>query len=127
MPYTVRLNGRTVATFDTEEEAVARARAILRDDADKQPEVLDAETGQPVAPGASKGSRDDLARKVGFWPSPPVRCERSDRINDRLVTDDDHPTSKESMANVDRSMNRSRPIHRRTPPGTATWESLVRD
>jgi hypothetical protein len=45
---------------------VARARAILRDDADKQPEVLDAETGQPVAPGASKGSRDDLARKVGF-------------------------------------------------------------
>ena len=66
MPYTVRLNGRTVATFDTEEEAVARARAILRDDADKQPEVLDAETGQPVAPGASKGSRDDLARKVGF-------------------------------------------------------------
>jgi hypothetical protein len=66
MPYTLRLNGRTIATFDTEEEAVARARAILRDDADKQSEVLDAETGQPVAPGASKGSRDDLARKVGF-------------------------------------------------------------
>ncbi len=66
MPYTVHLDGKTVATFDTEEEAVARARAILRDDADKQPEVLDAETGQPVAPGASSGSRDDLARKVGF-------------------------------------------------------------
>jgi hypothetical protein len=66
MPYTVRLDGRTLATFDTVEEAVARARAILRDDEDKQAEVLDAETGQPVAPGASSGSRDDLARKVGF-------------------------------------------------------------
>jgi hypothetical protein len=66
MTFTLRLDGTTVATFDTEEEAVARARAILRDDADKQPEVLDAETGQPVAPGASKGSRDDLARKMGF-------------------------------------------------------------
>jgi hypothetical protein len=66
MPYTVRLDGQAVATFDTAEEAVARARAILRDNADQQPEVLDAETGQPVAPGASKGSRDDLARKVGF-------------------------------------------------------------
>jgi hypothetical protein len=66
MPFTVRLGGKTLATFDTEEEAVARARAILQDDADKQPEVLDAQTGQPVAPGASKGSRDDLARKVGF-------------------------------------------------------------
>jgi len=66
MPYTVRLDGKTVATFDTQEEAVARASAMLREDADKQPEVLDAATGQPVAPGASKGSRDDLARKVGF-------------------------------------------------------------
>jgi hypothetical protein len=66
MPFTVRLDGKTVATFDTEEAAVARARAILRDDADKQPEVIDAETGQPVAPGANQGSRDDLARKVGF-------------------------------------------------------------
>jgi hypothetical protein len=43
-----------------------RARAMLEADADKQPEVLDAETGQAVAPGASEGSRDDLARKVGF-------------------------------------------------------------
>ena len=66
MPYTVRLDGRTVVTFDTEKEAVARARSILQDEADKQPEVLDAETGQPVAPGASKSSRDDLARKIGF-------------------------------------------------------------
>jgi hypothetical protein len=66
MPYILRLDGRTVATFDTEEEAVMRARAILQADADKQPEVLDAETGRPVAPAASRGSRDDLARKVGF-------------------------------------------------------------
>jgi hypothetical protein len=47
-------------------EAVARAQAILQDDADKQAKVLDAETGQHVAPRADSGSRDDLARKVGF-------------------------------------------------------------
>lgn len=66
MTHAVRFDGKTVATSDTEEEAVARARTSLRDDADKQPEVLDAVTGQPVAPRARKGSRDDLARKVGF-------------------------------------------------------------
>lgn len=77
MPFTLCLDGKTVATFDTEEEAVARARAIQRDDSDKQPEILDAETfhphrtgnrqpgGRPVAPGASKGSRDDLVQPVG--------------------------------------------------------------
>jgi hypothetical protein len=66
MPYTLRLNGRTIATYETSEEALLRARAIVQADADKQPEVLDAETGQPVAPAASSGSREDLARKIGF-------------------------------------------------------------
>ncbi len=66
MPFTVRLAGRTVATCDTEDEALALAGKIVREDADKQPEVLDARTGRPVAPGASAGWRDDLAGKVGF-------------------------------------------------------------
>jgi hypothetical protein len=66
MRCTVRLKGRTVAAIGTEGEAVARARAFRRDDADKRPEVLDAETGQPVARGVSSGSRNDRARKIGF-------------------------------------------------------------
>ncbi len=66
MPYILRLDGITVATFGTAEEALARARAILQADADKQPEIFDTETGQPVAPAASAGSREDLAGKIGF-------------------------------------------------------------
>jgi hypothetical protein len=66
MAFIVRLGGKTIATFDMEEEAVARAAEIVRNNADDQPEVLDADTGQPVAPGASSGSRDHLARKIGF-------------------------------------------------------------
>ena len=66
MPFIVRLDGEIVATFKTSEEALARARTILQADADKQPEVLDAETGQPVAPAASSGSREHLATKIGF-------------------------------------------------------------
>jgi hypothetical protein len=41
-------------------------RGIVRDNADTQPEVLDVDTGQPVAPDASQGSRDRLASKIGF-------------------------------------------------------------
>jgi hypothetical protein len=66
----------TVATFETEEEALIWAWAILQADADEQPEVLGAETGRPVASAASRGARDDLARKVGFLPSPPAAPTR---------------------------------------------------
>ena len=66
MSFSVRLDGRTLATFDSVEDTLARAMEIVHADADKQPEVLNAETGQPVAPGASAGSREDLGRKIGF-------------------------------------------------------------
>lgn len=66
MPFTVRLDGETIATYDTEGEALAHAAQIVREDADQQPEVLDAQTGRAVAPGASAGSREHLARKVGY-------------------------------------------------------------
>jgi len=66
MPFELRVNRATIATFATEEEAVARASEIVRENADTQPEVFDTETGQPVAPGASRESRDDLARKIGY-------------------------------------------------------------
>jgi hypothetical protein len=66
MPFELRVNRQTVGTFATVEEAVAQARDIVRADADRQPEVIDTATGKPVAPAASRGSRDDLARKIGY-------------------------------------------------------------
>jgi hypothetical protein len=33
---------------------------------ESEPEIFDTSTGKPVAPGASKADRDDLATKVGF-------------------------------------------------------------
>jgi hypothetical protein len=66
MPFEVRLAGKLVATFDSEAAAVARAREMLRQDADRQPEVLDTATGRAVAPGASAESRERLAGKIGF-------------------------------------------------------------
>jgi hypothetical protein len=66
MPFEVRVDRRTIGTFPTAEEALAKARAILQADADHQPEELDTDTGQPVAPAASNGLRDDLARKIGY-------------------------------------------------------------
>ena len=51
-PYELRLAGKTVGTYQTEEEAMAAASAIVRDNADNVPEVVDAATGQPAAPAA---------------------------------------------------------------------------
>ena len=66
MAYEVRVPGRAPAVFGTEAEAVVAARQVLLDDADAEPEVLDTATGKPVAPGASKAWRDELAKRVGF-------------------------------------------------------------
>ena len=66
MSFTVRLKGKIVAAYDTEAEAVARAREIVLQDADNQPEVIDEQTGRGAAPGASARSREQLATKVGF-------------------------------------------------------------
>lgn len=66
MPFELRVDHEIVATFGTEAEALAQARELVRRNADVQPEVLDTATGQPVAPAASAGSRDDLARKIGY-------------------------------------------------------------
>ena len=66
MAYELKRGGVAVDTFATEQDAVAAASAIIREDADAQLEVIDTATGQPVAPGASGSSREDLAKKVGF-------------------------------------------------------------
>jgi hypothetical protein len=66
MPYELRAKGRAVQTFDTEDEAVAGARELIRTQPDSDPEIWDTTTGKPAAPAASKAWREDLARKVGF-------------------------------------------------------------
>jgi hypothetical protein len=66
MPYELREKGRAVQTFDTEDEAVAGARELIRTQPDSDPEIWDTTTGKPAAPAASKAWREDLARKVGF-------------------------------------------------------------
>ena len=66
MPYELRDKGRTVQTFDTEEEAVDGARELLRTQPDSDPEIWDTTAGKPAAPAASKAWREELAGKVGF-------------------------------------------------------------
>ena len=66
MPYELRMNGHAIQTFDTEEEAVAHAREAMQKRPESEPEIFDTAAGKPVAPGASKADRDDLATKVGF-------------------------------------------------------------
>lgn len=66
MAYELRMGGKTIGTYDTEEEAMAAVREALLADADAEPEVYDTRTGQPAAPGSSKGWREHLATKTGF-------------------------------------------------------------
>ena len=54
MPYELRAKGWTAQTFDTEDEAVAGARALIRTQPDSDPEIWDTTTGKPAAPAASK-------------------------------------------------------------------------
>jgi hypothetical protein len=66
MPYELRLNDGPCQTFDTEEEAVARAGEILQEHPDVEVDIWDTTTGKPAAPGASKSWREEIARKIGF-------------------------------------------------------------
>jgi hypothetical protein len=66
MPFALRLDRRTLGTYATQDEALAAARRVVQENADHQPEVLDTDTGEPVAPAASAGDRDLLARKIGY-------------------------------------------------------------
>lgn len=66
MAYELRRGGVSAGVFGTEEEAVAAASAIIREDADAELEIRDSATGQPVAPGASGSWREELAGRVGF-------------------------------------------------------------
>lgn len=66
MSYELRVAGRAPERFATSAEAESRARELVRGNADLQIEIFDLETGQPYAPAASAGEREDMARKVGF-------------------------------------------------------------
>lgn len=66
MPYELRMAGRKPTRFETEPEAVAAARALVAEDANAEPEVIDLGTGQPAAPGADEASREELRTIVGF-------------------------------------------------------------
>ena len=66
MAYELHVPGRPVATFDTEPEAIEAARAVMLDDPDAEPEVRDAATGKPAAPGASAAWREELKTRTGF-------------------------------------------------------------
>ena len=45
---------------------MAAAREAVLADPDAEPEVIDTETGQPAAPGASAASREELRNRAGF-------------------------------------------------------------
>jgi hypothetical protein len=66
MPYELRIGGHAVQPFNTEEEAITHAREAVQKRPESEPEIFDMTTGKPVAPGASRADRDDLAAKVGF-------------------------------------------------------------
>ncbi|HEX5325284.1 MAG TPA: hypothetical protein VFW75_01320 [Acetobacteraceae bacterium] len=66
MRYQVHIEKREVGSFATSEEALAWVRRELKTRPDCEPEILDGETGQPFAPAASRGWRDQLAKTVGY-------------------------------------------------------------
>lgn len=66
MPFELRIDGRTVGTWATEEEAEGAARDAVRQAPDCEPEIIDTVTGRPATPAGSRALRDDLANKIGY-------------------------------------------------------------
>ena len=66
MTYELRVRGRVERRYDTPEQAEARAREIIEDNADCVVEIFDLSTGRPYAPAASAEDREALSRKIGF-------------------------------------------------------------
>lgn len=66
MPYQLRMKGRAIGTYDTQQEAVEAAKHAIAADPEAEPEVIDLDTGAPAAPGADEASREQLRNEVGF-------------------------------------------------------------
>lgn len=66
MPYELHIGRRHLATFPTLDEALARAREVMREQPNAEPEILDSETKRAVDPGSSRQWREDLSNKIGY-------------------------------------------------------------
>jgi hypothetical protein len=66
MSFELRIGGESIERFEKSEDAEARARALVRENADIVVEIIDLSTGRPYAPAAGAGDRDALAGKIGF-------------------------------------------------------------
>ena len=66
MSFELRIGGQAIDRFDSADDAEARARSLVRENADIVIEIIDLSTGRPYAPAAGAGDRDSLAGKVGF-------------------------------------------------------------
>lgn len=66
MPYQVRTDQTIMGPFESQEEALACVRNLLQRDPNAEPEVRDSSTGEPLAPGASKSWREELANEIGY-------------------------------------------------------------
>lgn len=66
MPYELRIAGKTNEIFETQPEAVEASKRAITNNPEADLEVVDLSTGDAAAPGADKGSREDLRNKVGF-------------------------------------------------------------
>jgi hypothetical protein len=66
MAYELRRCGHAAERFDTAAEAEARARDLVRADADLQVAIIDLATGRPYAPAADAAEREAMAKKVGY-------------------------------------------------------------
>ncbi|WP_428542168.1 hypothetical protein [Rhodopila sp.] len=66
MGFELRIGGQAIDRFETSDDAEARARELVRENADIVVEIIDLSTGRPYAPAAGAGERDALAGKIGF-------------------------------------------------------------
>jgi hypothetical protein len=66
MAYELHVDRRHVATFPSLDEALTRAREMLLNQPDCEPEILDSDTKRAVEPASSRRWREELSQKVGF-------------------------------------------------------------
>ena len=66
MSYQLHVSGHPRELFHRPEDALARVRFWLRHEPDCEPELRDVQTGQPIGPGSTVESREELANRIGF-------------------------------------------------------------
>jgi len=66
MPHSLPPTAENQALNQFATVVLARVRYWLRVEPDCEPELRDAQTGQPVGPGATIELREELAHRIGF-------------------------------------------------------------